>query len=49
MALKRDDIAQKVSEEIIPTYLEIAQFRKEDPDDDRGKTFFGNDQSKFNQ
>ena len=49
MALKRDDIAQKVSEEIIPTYLEIAQFRKEDLDDDRGKTIFGNDPSKFHR
>ena len=46
MSIRRDDISNKVSEELIPTYLEIAQFQKEEANDDRGKTIFGNDPSK---
>ena len=47
MTLKREEIIIKVSEELMPTYLEIAQYRKEDQDEDRGKTIFGDDQSTY--
>lgn len=41
MSLKREEIVTKVGEELLPTYLELAQFKREDQDDDRGKTIFG--------
>lgn len=47
MTLKREEIIIKVSEELMPTYIEIAQFKKEEHDDDRGKTIFGDDKSIF--
>jgi len=47
MSLKQQDVVTKVSEELTPSYLEIAQYRSEDKDDDRGKTLFGDDPSKI--
>ena len=43
MSLRQENVINKVSEELLPFYLEIAQYRCEDRDDDRGKTIFGDD------
>lgn len=48
MTLKKEEIIQKVAEELLPTYLEIAQYRKEILDDDRGKTIFGDNEGTQN-
>lgn len=42
MHLKDEKIALKISEDLLPYIEEIARYKKESTDENRGRTYFGN-------